>query len=60
MLGEDLHGKGDQRPFDGIYKLDGGRLTICYTIFNIRPTDFSMGKGIGPVKRLVVLERSKK
>ena len=30
------------------------------TVFNIRPTDLNMSKGIAAVKRLVVLERQKK
>jgi uncharacterized protein (TIGR03067 family) len=58
-LGKDLAGKGEDRPFLGIYELDGDRLTICYTVFNARPTDFSMGKGIAAIKRLVVLKRQK-
>jgi uncharacterized protein (TIGR03067 family) len=56
-FGKDLAGKGDQRPFEGIYELDGDKLTICYTVLNARPTDFSMGKGIAAIKRLVVLKR---
>jgi uncharacterized protein (TIGR03067 family) len=59
-LGTDLAGKGADRPFLGIYELDGDRLTICYTVFNERPSGFSMGKGIAAVKRLVVLERQRK
>jgi uncharacterized protein (TIGR03067 family) len=51
---------GKDPRFLGIYKLQGNKLTICYTVFNIRPTDFSMGKGIAAVKRLVVLQRQKK
>jgi uncharacterized protein (TIGR03067 family) len=58
-LGKDLAGKGADRPFLGIYELDGDKLTICYTVWNERPSDFSMGKGIAAVKRLVVLERQK-
>jgi hypothetical protein len=41
-------------------KKEGDKLTICYTVFNVRPTDFSMGKGIAAIKRLVVLTREKK
>jgi uncharacterized protein (TIGR03067 family) len=56
-LGPDLRGKNENRPFEGIYTLNGDKLTICFTVFNVRPTDFSMGRGIAAVKRLVVLER---
>lgn len=56
-FGKDLAGKGEHRPFLGIYQLKGNRLAICYTVFNVRPTDFSMGPGIASIKRLVVLER---
>jgi uncharacterized protein (TIGR03067 family) len=59
-LGKDLAGKGADRPYLGIYELDGDKLSICYTAFNERPSDFSMGKGIAALKRLVVLERQKK
>jgi uncharacterized protein (TIGR03067 family) len=59
-LGKDLAGKNENRPFEGIYELDGDKLTICYVIFNERPSDFSMAKGIAVVKRQVVLERQKK
>jgi uncharacterized protein (TIGR03067 family) len=59
-LGKDLAGKDKDQPFLGIYQLDGDRLTICYPVFNARPTDFSMGKGIAAIKRLVVLKRQKK
>ncbi len=58
-FGKDLAGKDEQRPFLGIYELDGDKLTICYTVYNVRPTDFSMGRGIAALKRLVVLERQK-
>jgi uncharacterized protein (TIGR03067 family) len=58
-LGKNLAGRDKDQPFVGIYELDGDRLTICYTLFNARPTDFSMGKGIAAIKRLVVLKRQK-
>jgi uncharacterized protein (TIGR03067 family) len=28
-LGKDLNGKNDKRPFEGIYELEGDKLTIC-------------------------------
>jgi uncharacterized protein (TIGR03067 family) len=59
-LGKDLAGKDEDRPYEGIYTLDGDKLTICYTEFNVRPSDFSMGRGIAATKCLIVLERVKK
>lgn len=59
-LGVDLKGKNDKRPDEGIYVLEGDRLTVCYVVWNARPVDFSMGPGIAVVKRLIVLERVKK
>ncbi len=56
-FGKDLAGKDENRPFEGIYTLEGDKLTICYTEFNVRPSDFSMGPGIAAVKCLVVLKR---
>jgi len=58
-LGQDRRGKDENRPFEGICKLEGDKLTICFTVFNVRPTDFSMGRGIAAEKRLIVLERAK-
>jgi hypothetical protein len=43
----------------GIYKLEGDKLTISFILFNDRPTNFSMPRGIAVVKRLVVLQRQK-
>ena len=59
-FGKDLAGQDENRPYEGIYTLSGDKLTICYTVFNVRPTDFSMGRGIAATKCLVVLERVKK
>ena len=56
-FGTSRAGKNDRRPFEGIYELDGDKLTVCYTVFNVRPTDFGTGRGIAAIKRLVVLER---
>jgi uncharacterized protein (TIGR03067 family) len=59
-FGKDLAGQDENRPYEGIYSLSGDKLTICYTVFNVRPSDFSMGRGIAATKCLVVLERVKK
>jgi uncharacterized protein (TIGR03067 family) len=56
-LGKDLKGKDERRPFLGIYDLNGDALVVCYTVSNVRPTDFGMGEGIAAIKRLVVLKR---
>ena len=53
----DIRAPGIKPALEGIYKLDGENLTICDTVLNIRPTDFSMGQGIAVIKRLVVLKR---
>jgi uncharacterized protein (TIGR03067 family) len=53
-------GRTEKLKLEGIFELDGDKLTICYTVSNLRPSDFSMGRGIAAIKRLVVLERQKK
>jgi RNA polymerase sigma factor (sigma-70 family) len=59
-IGKDLNGKNDRRPYEGIYELDGDKLKVCYTVFNLRPADYSMARGIAVEKHLVLLERVKK
>jgi RNA polymerase sigma factor (sigma-70 family) len=58
-FGPDLNGKNEKRPFLGIYELAPDKLKLCYTVFNVRPTTFSMAKGISTITRLVILERQK-
>lgn len=57
-LGKDLAGTNLRRL--GIYKVEGDKLTISYILFNCRPKNFSMPRGIQVYKALVVLERQKK
>jgi len=59
-IGENLAGDDEDRPFLGIYELNGDKLTICYIIFNVRPSEFDMPRGIAVTKRLIMLERQKK
>jgi uncharacterized protein (TIGR03067 family) len=54
----DLTFQGAIRAYEGIYAIKGDRLMVSYTVLNARPTDFSMGRGIAAIKRVIVLKRA--